>query len=237
MGRRPKQHGPDIDGLLVVDKPLGVSSMDVVRVVRRAALGVRTGHAGTLDPLASGVLIVCLGKGTKLVEQLMGAGKTYRAEIDLSAFTPTDDREGEREEVTVTTPPARVAIEAVLPEFTGTIQQRPPAYSAIKIAGKPAYQRARSGEELELKARPVRIDDLTIEAYAWPILTLSINCGRGTYIRSLARALGTRLGTGGHLASLVRTRVGSYGLEQAIALDSVPTPLTQAAVLPLPQSV
>jgi len=234
MGRRPKPFRDPIHGLLVVDKPLGASSMDVVRRVRYAAGNCRTGHAGTLDPLATGVLVCCLGKGTKLVEGLMGQPKIYQATLDLGAFTITDDAEGEREEVACDEPPGAERVRAVLDELTGTIMQRPPAYSACKIDGQPAYKRARRGETVELAARPVRIDRIVIDAYAWPELRITVDCGRGTYLRSLARQIGEALGTGGHLTALRRTAVGEYRIEHALALDALPDVLTQDQLLPLP---
>lgn len=234
MGRRPRARGPRIDGLLVVDKPVGVTSMDVVRRVRAAAQGCRTGHAGTLDPLASGVVVCCLGRATRAVEHLMGLAKVYRGEIDLGAFTDTDDAEGEPRPVAVAEPPGEEAVRAALAGFVGEIDQVPPAYSALKVAGRPAYALARRGETVELAARRVRIDEIRCERYAWPIVELAVRCGRGTYIRSLARDLGRALGTGGHLRSLRRTAVGPYTVEEAVALDAVPRPLTAEHLLPAP---
>ncbi|MCZ7649079.1 MAG: tRNA pseudouridine(55) synthase TruB [Planctomycetota bacterium] len=234
--RRRTPTGPPLHGLLVVDKPLGKTSMDVVRIVRRAAGGHKTGHAGTLDPLATGVLVVCLGQATKAVEGLMGLTKIYETVVDLSAFTATDDAEGPREEVAVARPPARAELDAVLPEFIGTIEQRPPQYSALKVDGRPAYRYARKGEAVELAARPVRIDSLEVLEFAWPRLALRVTCGRGTYIRSLARQLGERLGTGGHLASLRRTAIGPYTLERAVTLDALPMPLLQEQLLDVPEA-
>jgi len=223
-----------LHGLLVVDKPLGLSSMDVVRRVRRAGGHCKTGHAGTLDPLATGVLICCLGKGTKCVDQLMGQRKIYRTRIDLSAFTQTDDAEGEREEIGVAPPPTPHALEAALQNLTGEIKQTPPAYSAIKIGGRRAYQMARRGDDVKIPARTVHIERLKLLEYDWPHLSLEIECGKGTYIRSLARQIGQALGTGGHLTELRRTAVGAYTLEQSVCLDALPEPLTPEHLLPLP---
>ncbi len=222
-------------GLIVVDKAIGMSSMDVVRRVRRAAAGAKTGHAGTLDPLATGVVICCLGKATKCVEKLMGQPKAYDTVIDLSAFTNTDDLEGEREEVAVATPPTREQVEAVIPNFIGEIQQTPPIYSAIHINGQRAYKLARKGEAVEMPIKTVRIDNIDILDYAWPNLTLSINCGRGTYIRSLGRDIGKALNTGGHLASLRRTAVGGYTLEKSHPIDRFESPISQDDLLPIPE--
>ncbi len=250
---------PDVaaafDGIVVVDKPLGLSSMDVVRHVRRAAgrgleagvdeatggaaergpspgpsrgeggrkkrRTVKTGHAGTLDPLATGVVICCLGRATKRVEELMGLTKVYEAAVDLTAFTTTDDREGERTEVTVDpgARPTRKAVEAVCAGMVGEVDQVPPAFSAIHVRGKRAYALARRGEAVTLGARRVRIDGVEVLGYEWPTVTIRVTCGRGTYIRSVGRDLGRTLGTGGHLASLRRTAVGPYRVEGAWGIE------------------
>jgi len=202
-------------GILVADKPAGWSSMDVVRRIRGAAGGVKTGHAGTLDPLATGVLLCCLGRATRSVERLMGLGKVYEARVDLSAFSETDDREGPLEPVAVERFPSREQIRAALRRFEGTIEQVPPAFSAIKTRGRRAYALARGGERPKLEPRRVRIDELALVACHGPCLELRIACGRGTYIRALARDLGRALGTGGHLAALRRTAIGPYTIEQA----------------------
>lgn len=228
MGRKFHQR---ISGLYIVNKPVGISSMGVVKRVRWCAEGCKTGHAGTLDPLASGVLICCLGKATKLVESLMGLPKTYETEIDLSAFTVTDDAEAPREAVTPVQIPEQEAVDSALQQFIGVIKQRPPAYSACKINGKPAYARARAGEAVEVPVKEVRIDAIECLNYAWPLLSLRVHCGRGTYIRSLARQIGEALGTGGYLRSLVRTAVGPYTLEQAVDLDDVPEPLSEEQLI------
>jgi len=231
MGTSNDQSGTPMCGLLVIDKPLGLSSMAVVRRVRRAAGGTKTGHAGTLDPLATGILICCIGRATKQVETLMGLPKCYEATIDLSAFTATDDREGEREEIDCPTPPPREAIATVLTRFVGDIEQVPPAYSAVHVGGQRAYAMARRGEKVTLPARMVRIDAIDLLAYQWPMLRLRIRCGKGTYIRSLARAMGTGLCTGGHLAALRRTEVGRFSLEQALEIDRLERPLRQEDLL------
>jgi len=222
-------------GLIVVDKPVGLSSMDVVRRVRFAAGKAKTGHAGTLDPLATGVVICCLGKATKCVEKLMGQPKTYQTRIDLSAFTTTDDLEGERQEVDVSTAPELEAVQAVCADFIGEVQQTPPAYSAVHINGQRAYKLARKGEVVEMPTKIVRIDSIEVLSYAWPMLSLKVACGRGTYIRSLGRDIGKRLGVGGHLASLRRTAVGEYTLERSHPIDRFESPVTQADLLPVPQ--
>lgn len=223
-------------GLLVVDKPLGWSSMDVVRRVRRAAAGARTGHAGTLDPLATGVVVCCLGQATRCVDQIMGLTKFYEGEVDLSAFTTTDDREGDRCEVAVAESPDEAALRDALPCFVGRIEQVPPAFSAVHVRGRRAYKMARRGEKVELSARTVRVDAIELLRFAWPLATLRITCGRGTYIRSIARDLGRNLGTGGHLAALRRTAVGPYDLSIAVGEKRLDEPISQRDLLEAPQN-
>jgi tRNA pseudouridine55 synthase len=206
-------------GLLVVDKPLRMSSAGVVARVRRASGGVKTGHAGTLDPLATGVVICCLGRATRSVELLMGLTKVYEAEVDLSAFTTTDDREGERREVAVAQPPTVEAVAAACAGFVGHVRQRPPAFSAVHVGGQRAYKLARRGEAVELPERVVRIDEVAVLGYDWPLARVRVVCGRGTYIRSVARDLGAALRCGGHLASLRRTAVGPYTLAKAVTVE------------------
>lgn len=217
-----------VDGIVVVDKPVGWSSMDVVRKVR-GALGRsvgrpagggkrwKVGHAGTLDPLASGVVVVCIGKATAKVAEVMGQTKVYEAAVDLSAFTATDDREAPPEVVALDGPPPDAArVRAALGRFEGEVTQTPPAFSAVHVEGRRAYELARQGREVALAARVVRIDAVDLLDYAWPIATLRVTCGKGTYIRSLARDLGVALGTGGHLAALRRTAVGPYMVKDAV---------------------
>jgi len=237
MGRRPKYRKTAMAGLLVFDKPLGWSSMDVVRKVRYAAGNVKTGHAGTLDPLATGVVICCLGDGTKYVEQLMGLPKVYDSTIDLTAFTNTDDREGEREEIDVAEPPSEERIREVLEAFVGDIQQVPPQFSAVHVDGKRAYKMARKGEQVALEPRTVHVESIELLEYAWPELRLLIKCGKGTYVRSMARDIGVVLGTGGHLARLRRTAIGEYDLEGAATAERLMSPIGQFDLLPLPRRV
>ncbi len=231
-----KNHRPDLNGILVIDKPLGLSSAQVCARVRRHTEGAKVGHAGTLDPLATGVLVLCLGKATKSIEQLMATEKRYRTTIDLSAFSTTDDAEGERTSVQVDTPPPRAQIEQVLREqFAGEIMQTPPAFSAIKVDGKRAYKLARKGEAPELRARPVLIHAIDVLSYEWPLLELDIRCGKGTYIRSIARDLGKAIGTGGMLAALQRTAVGPYTIDNARALKDLPSPFEPEELLAVPE--
>lgn len=237
MTEADRQHADPPVGLLVVDKPLGWSSMDVVRRVRRAAGGVKTGHAGTLDPLATGVVVCCLGKATKSVNHLMGLKKIYEATVDLSAFAATDDRESRLEHVHVETPPTEQQVRQVLVRFTGDLLQTPPAFSALHVGGRRAYKLARSGEPVDLKPRAVRIDAIELLDYQWPQASLRVTCGKGTYIRSLARDMGKALNTGGHLAALRRTAVGGYDLSIAVDEHRLRQPITQADLLSVPESV
>jgi len=238
MPGRPNKRNkrPDLNGLLVVDKPEGPTSMDVIRKLRRATGGAKAGHAGTLDPLATGVVVCCLGKATKLVDQLMGQTKVYETVVDLTAFTTTDDRDprGEREEVQVDQPPTEARLQEVLEQFTGDIQQVPPAYSAIHIDGQRAYKLARQGEDVQIEPRTVRIDAIEMLSYAWPNLSLRITCGKGTYIRSLGRDIGQALGTGGHLASLRRTASGRFTVEQAVPWERLEEPIEAEDLMPMP---
>jgi len=235
MGRGPKNHNPSLCGLLVVDKPLGWSSMDACRAVRRATGGAKVGHAGTLDPLATGVLICCLGKATKAVDHLMATTKVYDATVDLSAFTNTDDAEGEREPVDVATPPSESDVRAALDDLTGDVEQTPPLYSAIKINGQRAYKLARKGEDVQMPSRTVRIDRIELLKYDWPRLSIRVTCGKGTYIRSLARQIGTALGTGGYLTALRRTAIGDYTIDIATPMDDLPEPITEQHLIAPPE--
>jgi len=209
----------------VLDKPVGPSSMRAVAVVRRRAGGLKTGHGGTLDPLASGVLVLGLGKATKLLEQIVATDKGYETEIDLSIRTNTDDMEGEPEVVEVAEPPDRATVETALRQFVGNVMQRPPAFSAIKVGGRRAYALARQEKPVDLPPRPVRVNRLELVAYQWPVATITIACGKGFYVRALARDLGQALGTGGCCRSIRRTAVGPFSIEEAIPLDDVPDPL------------
>ncbi|MEM6459278.1 MAG: tRNA pseudouridine(55) synthase TruB [Planctomycetota bacterium] len=228
-------------GLVVVDKPVGLSSMDVVRRVRRSAsrgAGVKKtkcGHAGTLDPLASGVVVCGIGRATKLLDRLMGQTKVYETEVDLSAFTSTEDREGPRAEVAVARPPDAAAVAAACAAMVGpAVEQVPPRFSAIHIDGRRAYELARQGEDVAMRPRRVRIDAVELRGYGWPVARLRVVCGKGTYIRSLGRDLGVALGTGGHLASLRRTAVGDCRVEDALPIERFDEPLTAGELLPVP---
>ena len=211
----------DLHGVLVVDKPAGPTSHDVVERVR-AALGMRkAGHTGTLDPFATGVLPVCLGRVTRLVRFLAAGDKLYRARVRLGFATTTDDLEGDP------LAPARAGvaspaqIRAACAELVGKLMQVPPAFSAKRIAGRRAYELARGGDTPEMQAVPVTIHRLELIAIDGDDLELEVSCTPGTYIRALARDLGSRLGVGGHLVGLRRLRSGAFGLERAVGWDGI----------------
>lgn len=207
-----------IEGLLVVDKPAGMTSHDVINRVRRVAGLRRVGHAGTLDPLATGVLLVCLGRATRLVEYLVGQPKTYVTTVRLGQTTDTYDADGEVVQERPFAHITPVLITQALAPLRGPIQQKPPIYSAIKKDGQPLYKLARRGEQVEVPLREVTIYELSLLALNLPEIELEINCSSGTYVRSLAHDLGEALGCGGHVASLRRTAVGNFTAAQAVAL-------------------
>jgi tRNA pseudouridine55 synthase len=213
----PRPDTPLPCGILVLDKPTGPTSRDVVNVVQRLLpRGTRVGHAGTLDPLASGLLIVCVGPATRLIELIQAHPKTYEARVRLGVRSDTDDAEGTLTAVTGAAVPDRAEIDAALGPMVGVVEQVPPRYSAIKLGGRRAYDLARAGEEVALRPRRVRIDRIAVTGYAWPELDLEIDCGSGTYIRSIARDLGERLGCGGLIQTLRRTRNGPYRVADAV---------------------
>jgi tRNA pseudouridine55 synthase len=210
-----------LTGILNVYKEAGWTSHDVVAKVRRLAGHKRVGHAGTLDPLAEGVLLVLLGRATRLAEAIQAGEKRYQAWIRLGLATSTDDAEGE---VTATRPVPQLTsrdVEAALERFRGTITQVPPAYSAIKVDGRRAYALARRGETPALAARQVTITDLRLVQREADCLVLEVGCSKGTYVRSLARDLAAALGTVGHLDRLVRTQVGPFQLADALTLGCI----------------
>lgn len=227
---------PAPSGVLVIDKPLGMTSTHLCRVIKRRLMNagapkrVKVGHGGTLDPLATGIVVILIGKATRQCESMMAGEKRYLAEIDLSRVSTTDDGEGVITAVEVAARPDRAAVEHACSAFAGWIMQKPPVYSALKVGGRAAYDFARRGEDLELKARAVEIKSLEIVSYEWPRLVIDVGCGRGVYIRSLARDIGAALGTGGMLTSLRRTRVGRFTLDRAVALEAVPNILSADAL-------
>lgn len=217
--------GPVASGLVVVDKPAGLTSHDVVARVRRLAGTRRVGHAGTLDPMATGVLVVGVGRATRLLGHLALTAKAYTATVRLGASTVTDDAEGEIVAETDASHVSDAAVDAELAALTGEIHQVPSAVSAVKIDGVRSYHRVRAGENVELPARTVvvsRFDATTIRRDGpYVDLDVVVECSSGTYVRALARDVGAALGVGGHLTVLRRTRVGPYGLDLARTLDEL----------------
>jgi len=211
----------EVSGILIVDKPSGYTSHDVVALMRRLAGQRRVGHAGTLDPLATGVLVLLLGQATRLSEYLLRHDKAYRAVVQFGQARDTDDADGRVLAIHQGPLPSRAAIEAALPALRGAIQQMPPAYAAIKIAGQPAYRRARRGENVSMPARSVQVYRLELVEWETPRAVLEVECSAGVYVRSLARDLGNALGCGAFLAGLTRTRSGPFSLDQAAALDDL----------------
>lgn len=214
--------------VLPVDKPAGMTSFDVVRRVRKTARVRRVGHAGTLDPIATGLLVVLLGEATKMQAIFMEGEKEYRAVLRLGTTTSTGDADGEVVKVLDASAVTRGDLEAVLPRFVGEILQRPPAYSAVKVGGERAYHIARRGEAVETRPRRVRVSALEVLAFEPPDATLRIVCSKGTYVRALATDIGEALGVGGHIAEIRRLRSGDLRVEEAAPLDGI-TPETWRA--------
>lgn len=214
----PKREVP-LAGIVNVDKPPGMTSHDVVDTVRRMAGQRKVGHAGTLDPMASGVLLICLGQATRVAEYLMAGRKQYRATIMMGACTDTYDAEGEVTASGGGTNFSHDEIHNALAKFVGRIQQVPPMYSALKRDGQPLYRLARQGQVVEREARVVEIDHLQLLDWTPPSLVVEVGCSSGTYIRSLAHDLGQYLGSGAYLTALVRLSSGHFALERAVSLE------------------
>ncbi len=209
----------ELSGIIILNKPAGISSARAVSQVKRLLpRGTKIGHAGTLDPFATGVLLLLIGKATKQSELLMGQPKKYEATVRFGATTETDDLDSPATPYPDAVLPTRESIEAALPQFVGSVQQQPPTYSALKVGGRRAYQLARQGQSVALAPRTVRIDAIELLDYAAPDARLRIDCGRGTYIRAIARDLGAVLHCGGYLTQLCRTGIGRFTLDQAIDL-------------------
>ena len=214
---------PTIDacGILNIDKPSGMTSRDVVNRVVRAGGKIKAGHAGTLDPLASGVLVLCVGTATRLIEYVQRMPKAYHGTFLLGQSSASDDVESELVPLADPPQPTREEIEKAMPQFRGHIEQRPPAFSAIKIKGQRAYKLARRGEEVDIPPRPVRVDAFEIVEYEYPNLVVDIRCGSGTYVRSLGRDLAKAVGSAAVMSALVRTEIGSFSVENASKLDDI----------------
>jgi len=229
-----------VEGLLVVDKLAGMTSHDVVAQVRRLCGQRQVGHAGTLDPLATGVLILCLGRATRLAEYLQAHPKRYQATLRLGETTDTFDAEGQVVRQAPIPPLTSAELSGYLQRFRGVIQQRPPAFSAVKRSGVPAYRRARRGEAIDLPARTVHIAELKLLEWTSPHLRLEIVCSAGTYIRSLAHDLGEAIGCGAHVVALRRLASGPFTVADAVAwseLEKGAPEAWRARILPLAAAV
>ncbi len=230
-----------INGIFNINKATGITSHDVVAKIRKHLKQKRVGHAGTLDPMASGVLPICVGQATRVAEYLSESGKAYQAEIIFGTATDTYDAEGTITATASTADLTLAFIEETLEHFRGPQMQYPPRYSAIKIQGQPAYKRARTGEEIVLEPRPIVIYELEILDWIPSRLTLAIECSKGTYIRSLAHDLGIRLGCYAYLGALVRTRSGPFTLSESITLeqlaDAVETNSVQQYLYPVDKAL
>ena len=212
-----------MNGLLLVNKPIGITSFDIIRVLRRVSGVKKIGHAGTLDPLASGLMMLLFGTACKQAQSLSGLDKRYLAQITLGATSETGDAEGEKTPVSDTDPGLELVLEAVN-KLQGVLRQTPSQYSAIKINGQEAYKLARAGQTVEMPSREVTIYESTLTDYRYPVIELNTKVSSGTYIRSLAADLGDELGVGAYLSGLVRSEVGEYRLEEALALDEYDAP-------------
>ena len=228
-----------IDGVVLLDKPAGMSSQGAVTAVKRAFNADKAGHTGTLDPMATGLLPICLGEATKYSQDLLEADKTYIAQVKFGSRTDTGDAEGQIiEEFALPTfaseAEIKAALDALLPKFTGPISQVPPMYSALKRDGKPLYEYARAGVELERTSRNITIHSIRWTDIKWPEATLEVSCSKGTYIRVLAEDIGSVLGYGAHLVGLRRTEVGHLNLEQSFTIESIQSGLKNTADYILP---
>lgn len=223
---------PPLSGLFCVAKPAGITSRAVVDEVSRLTRSRRVGHAGTLDPLATGVLLVCLGPATRLVSLAQSLPKRYLARFELGKTSDTDDCTGQVTVVDQAPLPSRADLERLLPQYTGVIAQVPPQYSAIKRGGQRAYDLARQGQQAPLEARPVEVHALRLRAFESPWFELEIECGSGTYVRSIGRDLGRDLGCGAVMTNLERTAIGHFTLERAVSLDALDRHSWREALLP-----
>jgi len=229
-------------GILNLNKPAGWTSRDVVNRVQGLVRPAKAGHAGTLDPLATGVLVVCVGPATRLISYVQQMPKIYRATFLLGGTSQSDDTETEIVQLEHAAKPTLLEIQAQLPQFLGSIQQRPPAFSALKIKGQRAYKLARQGEIVKLEPRTVEIYALEVDAYEYPELQLTIRCGSGTYVRSVGRDLAESLGTGAVMSGLTRTAIGDFCVEDALDVEQLHSELVEsnciaplAAVADLPR--
>ena len=224
-------------GLLNLNKPAGITSRDVVDRVQRLVRPGKAGHAGTLDPLATGVLVVCVGTATRLIEYVQQAPKRYLGVFQLGVSSPTEDIEGELTALVDPPCPTRSECEAAAARFVGAIMQRPPAFSALKVAGQRSYELARRGQAVELAPRPVTIHALEVVAYEYPHLTLDIRCSAGTYVRSLGRDVAESLGTAAVMTALERTAIGAFTVVDACPFDDLRRDTLDGWLQPLGRAV
>jgi tRNA pseudouridine55 synthase len=230
--KRERRH---IDGVLLLDKPVGITSNAALQRVKRAFRAEKAGHTGTLDPLAGGLLPICLGEATKFSQGLTDATKSYRTDVRLGVTTESGDAEG-RVMAERAVSCSREELERAIAGFRGDIMQIPHRFSALKRAGRALYEYARAGEAIEIAPRPIRIDELVIEAFDAPMVTLRVRCSKGTYVRSLAESIGEKVGCGGHGAALRRLSVGRLQVDRAVTLESLeamPESDRDALLLPL----
>jgi tRNA pseudouridine55 synthase len=228
-----------IDGVVLLDKPAGMSSQGAVTAVKRVFNAEKAGHTGTLDPMATGLLPICLGEATKYSQDLLEADKTYIARVKFGSRTDTGDAEGQMIEelplpIFASDAEMKSTLDALLPKFTGAISQVPPMYSALKRDGKPLYEYARAGVELERTPRDITIHAIRWTEIQWPEVTLEVSCSKGTYIRVLAEDIGAALGCGAHLVGLRRTEVGHLNLEQSFTIEAIQKGLQNTADYILP---
>lgn len=219
-------------GLLNIDKPAGITSRDVVNRVQRIARPDKVGHAGTLDPLATGVLVVCVGPATRLIEYIQRMPKRYVGTFLLGHESDTEDIEGRVIELPAAPRPDRAELKRVLMQFVGEIEQRPPAYSALKVRGKRAYELARKGETVELAARTIFVYDMQLLRYEYPEFVIDVTCGSGTYVRSLGRDIARSLGTVAVMAGLERTRIGDFQVADACNYGQISRDTIKQRLLP-----
>lgn len=206
-------------GIYNIYKPKGPTSYDIIRQIKRDAVDKKVGHAGTLDPLASGVLVVAIGREfTRELDKVVKGDKEYIATIKLGQTSTTQDEEGEKTDFKIDKIPKLSDIKKVLKMFVGEITQIPPIYSALKINGQPAYKLARAGKDVEMKSRTIQIREIRFLEYDWPILKINVTCSSGTYIRTLANDIGEKLSTGGYLTDLVRSRIADFKIEDSIKI-------------------
>lgn len=212
---------PQLSGIINAAKPSGGTSREVVNVIQRLAYPAKVGHAGTLDPLASGVLLVCVGKATRLIDHLQRHPKTYQATFRLGCHSDTEDANGQVEFLSDSIQPALREVESVLPRFLGEQLQQPPQFSALKVDGKRAYKLARRGTHVALQPRTIMVHKLQLVRFDYPDLELTVECGSGTYVRSLGRDIALALGTQAVMTTLSRTRIGPFDLESAVNISGL----------------